>query len=67
MQQRPIKGKRNIEDVAFTIFPQRLWRMAQGDRKKLFDMYKNVFPRYQAMNKSANRRGAVAQIELQTA
>lgn len=52
-----IKGKRSIEDVAFTIFPQRLWKMAQGDRAKLFDMYKNAFPRYQAMNKSANRRG----------
>lgn len=52
-----IKGKRNIEDVAFTIFPQRLWKMARGDRGNLFDMYKSAFPRYQAMNKSANRRG----------
>jgi thymidylate synthase len=52
-----IKGKRSIEDVAFTIFPQRLWKMAQGNRKRLFDMYRDAFPRYQAMNKSANRRG----------
>src|SRR4051812_9127462 len=33
------KGKKDVEDVAFTIFPQRLWEMAQGDRKKLFAFY----------------------------
>lgn len=51
------KEKRSIDDVAFTIFPQRLWKMAQGDRQALFNMYRDAFPRYQAMNKSANRRG----------
>lgn len=48
---------RDINDVAFTIFPQRIWRLAKGDRAKLFAIYKDAFPRYRAMNKSANRRG----------
>lgn len=46
-----------VEDIAFTIFPERIWRLAKGNRAKLFAMYKDVFPRYQAMNKAANRRG----------
>jgi hypothetical protein len=50
-------GMLSVEDVAFTIFPQRLWTVAQGDRAKLFAIYRDVFPRYQAMNKRANRRG----------
>ncbi len=51
------KGFRNIEDVAFTIFPQRLWQLAQGNRSQLFKYYRDAFPRYQAMNRPANRRG----------
>jgi len=51
------KGKRNVEDVAFTIFPQRLWQVAQGDRARLFEYYGYSFPRYQAMNPSDNKRG----------
>jgi hypothetical protein len=27
------KSKSDVEDVAYTIFPQRLWDMAQGDRR----------------------------------
>lgn len=50
-------GHRDIDTVAFTIFPQRLWRLAKGDRAKLFAFYKDAFPRYREMNKSANRRG----------
>lgn len=46
-----------VEDVAFTIFPQRLWEFAQGDRAKLFEIYRDVFPRYQAMNLKNNGRG----------
>lgn len=46
-----------VEDVAFTIFPQRIWKIARGDRAKLFALYRDAFPRYQAMNKGANRRG----------
>lgn len=51
------KGLRNVEDVAFTIFPQRLWQVAQGDRALLFEYYRTAFPRYQAMNPRDNRRG----------
>jgi hypothetical protein len=52
-----MKGKRDINDVAFTIFPQRLWQMAQGNRARLFKYYLDAFPRYQAMNPRENRRG----------
>ncbi|AUX78311.1 thymidylate synthase [Sinorhizobium fredii] len=51
------KGKCVVEDVAYTIFPERLWQMAQGDRAKLFSFYKMAFPAYQAMNRTANGRG----------
>jgi len=52
-----VKRIRSVDDVAFTIFPQRLWRLAQGDRAVLFRCYKDAFPRYQAMNPRDNRRG----------
>jgi hypothetical protein len=48
---------RSVEDVAFTIFPQRVWQVAQGDRSLLFKLYIDAFPRYQAMNPRDNRRG----------
>ena len=46
-----------VEDVAFTIFPQRLWEMSRGDRTRLFALYRATFPRWQAMNRKANGRG----------
>lgn len=51
------KRMRSVSDVAFTIFPQRLWQVAQGDRAALFRYYKDAFPRYQMMNPRDNRRG----------
>lgn len=51
------KEKRDVEDVAYTIFPQRLWKMAQGDRAKLFEFYKMAFPFYRAQNPKANGKG----------
>jgi hypothetical protein len=51
------KQMRSVEDVAFTIFPQRIWQVAQGDRAALFKYYRDAFPRYQAMNPKDNRRG----------
>lgn len=51
------KKKRDVEDVAYTIFPQRLWTMAQGDRTKLFEFYKMAFPFYRAQNPKANGKG----------
>jgi hypothetical protein len=46
-----------VEDVAYTIFPERLWQIAKHDRAQLFKLYKDVFPRYVAMNRRANGRG----------
>jgi hypothetical protein len=51
------KSRRNVEDVAFTIFPQRVWEMSRGDRTRLFALCRATFPRRQAMNKKANGRG----------
>jgi hypothetical protein len=50
-------GHRSIDDVAFTIFPQRIWKLAKGDRGALFKYYKDAFPRYQAINRRGNARG----------
>lgn len=51
------KGRFKVEDVAFTIFPQRLWEMSAGDRRQLFNLYCSTVPRWQAMNPRANNRG----------
>ena len=51
------KGRLVVEDVAFTLFPQRLWEMSRGDRSRLFTLYRATFPRWQAMNRKANGRG----------
>ena len=51
------KDQLSIEDVAYTIFPQRLWKMASGNRKRLFELYGMAFPRYRAMNRQLNGRG----------
>jgi hypothetical protein len=45
------KGRLVVDDVAFTIFPQR------GNRTRLFTLYRATFPRWQAMNRKANGRG----------
>jgi len=51
------REKCSVENVAFTIFPERLWRMAGGDRQKLYAAYRLVLPRYKAMNRQLNGRG----------
>lgn len=51
------KRKISIEDVAYTIFPERLWQIAGRDRTRLFELYKDVYPRYVVMNRRANGRG----------
>jgi hypothetical protein len=53
------KGRLVVDDVAFTIFPQRLWQMSRGDRTRLFALYRATFPRWQAMNRKANGRRPV--------
>ncbi len=51
------KGRPKVEDVAFTIFPQRIWEMSRDDRARLFALYRATIPRWRAMNKIANGRG----------
>jgi hypothetical protein len=51
------EGKISVDDVAFTIFPQRYWKMAKGDRKRLFALYAMAFPKFVAMNRTLNNRG----------
>ena len=51
------KRKLEVEDVAFTIFPQRVWKLSRGDRSRFFSLYRENFPRWRAMNKRANGRG----------
>lgn len=51
------RGYGDIEEVAHTIFPQRIWRLAQGDRQRLFQLYDDAFPRYQAIRPRDNQRG----------
>ena len=48
------KGRVNVEDVAFTIFPQRIWEMSRGSRNRLFTLYRQTLPRWKAMNRTAN-------------
>lgn len=51
------KDKDSSENVAFTIFPERYWRIVGQDRHKLFDLYAKSFERMKAMKKRQNRRG----------
>lgn len=51
------KDKRDVDDVAFTIFPQRYWHMARGDRSALFRYYRMAFPAFRAANRQVNGRG----------
>jgi hypothetical protein len=43
--------------VANTIFPQSIWRLARGNRQRLYELYIQSFPRFQALAKRQNRRG----------
>lgn len=49
--------KINIADVAYTIFPQKLWEMAHGDRQQFYKMYGWAARGYRAANKRLNGRG----------
>lgn len=51
------EGELDIATVGFTIFPERIWRIAAGDRHRFFDLYRRAFPRYQAMNRKLNGKG----------
>jgi hypothetical protein len=55
------RGNRDVENVAWTIFPERYWRMSAGDRETFFDMFREAFPRIQEFNPQNNRRGSYFQ------
>jgi len=55
------QGKRDTENVAWTIFPQRDWEIAQGDREVFFEVYVESFQRVQSFNARNNRRGSYFQ------
>ncbi len=50
-------NKQAVDKVAFTIFPQRYWTMAGGDRHKLYDFYRKAFPRFKKMMPRKNAHG----------
>lgn len=50
-------GMQKVHTVANTIFPQRLWRAAKGDRANLYANYRENLPEYVAMEPHKNRRG----------
>lgn len=47
----------SVEDVAFAIFPQRLWELSRDDRHRFFALYRDTSPRWRALNRTANGRG----------
>ena len=51
------KARYPSETVAFTIFPERIWKIAKHDRARLFSLYRRAYPKYVAMNRKDNRRG----------
>ncbi|HEY2051617.1 MAG TPA: hypothetical protein VGH03_19935 [Caulobacteraceae bacterium] len=55
------QGKRDSENVAWTIFPQRDWEIADGDRDLFFEVYIESFQRVQAFNPRNNKRGSYFQ------
>jgi hypothetical protein len=55
------QGKRDTENVAWTIFPQRYWEMAGKDRTLFFEIFIDAFQRVQAFNPRNNKRGSYFQ------
>lgn len=53
--------KRDTENVAFTIFPQRYWDMSGGDREAFYDLFIESFQRIQTFNPRNNKRGSYFQ------
>jgi hypothetical protein len=51
------RGDPDVETVAWTIFPQSLWRLVCQDRQRLYQLYKGTVERYKAMNRAKNGRG----------
>jgi hypothetical protein len=54
-------GKRDLENVAWTIFPERYLTLANGDRDRFFELFTESFQRVQTFNPRNNRRGSYFQ------
>lgn len=54
------EGKKDVENIAWTIFPQRYWDMSD-DRTEFFNMFRDAFPRVQKFNAKNNGRGSYFQ------
>jgi hypothetical protein len=55
------QGKRDTENVAWTIFPQRYWQISDGDREAFFGLCIESFQRVQDFNPRNNKRGSYFQ------
>jgi hypothetical protein len=55
------QGKRDTENVSWTIFPQRYWEISDGDREAFFDLFVESFMRVQHFNPRNNKRGSYFQ------
>jgi hypothetical protein len=55
------EGKKDTENVAWTLFPQRYLELAKGDRYAFFDLFIESFQRVQAFNPRNNKRGSYFQ------
>ncbi|MBX7198515.1 MAG: hypothetical protein K1X51_03990 [Rhodospirillaceae bacterium] len=55
------QGKRDTENVAWTIFPERYHQIAGGDREKFFELFIESFQRVQDFNARNNKRGSYFQ------
>lgn len=51
----------DIETVAFTIFPDEYWQLANKNRAEFFDLYRESFTRMQDWNARNNKRGSYFQ------
>jgi hypothetical protein len=54
-------GKRDTENVAWTLFPQRYWELSNGDREAFYSLFIESFARIQDFNPRNNRRGSYFQ------
>ena len=50
-------GNKNVEKVAFPLFPERLWRICDGDRKELYAEFMRNLPSYVAWEPRKNQGG----------
>jgi hypothetical protein len=55
------QGKRDTENIAWTIFPQRYLQIAGGNREAFFELFIESFQRVQKFNARNNKRGSYFQ------